>query len=115
MIGEQWIRGQGIHPRKKLEDWSAKDEEKVFHAIRDVMADMTEQIRRRCIWAGLFTIVLCASHRRPESEGYALIGVKTGREPIPNFTLAGKRPPCYNVFSIKSIAKYCYMGRGREI
>jgi len=33
----------GIHPRKKLEDWSAKDEEKVFHAIRDVMADMTEQ------------------------------------------------------------------------
>ena len=33
----------GIHPRKKLEDWSAKDEGKVFHAIRDVMADMTEQ------------------------------------------------------------------------
>ena len=36
----------GMHPRKKLEDWSDQDEEKVFHAIRDVMADMTEQGNR---------------------------------------------------------------------
>ena len=33
----------GLNPRKKLEDWSDRDGDKVFHAIKDVMADMTEQ------------------------------------------------------------------------
>ena len=33
----------GMNPRKKLEDWSDRDGDKVFHAIKDVMADMTEQ------------------------------------------------------------------------
>ena len=33
----------GLNPRKKLEDWPDRDGDKVFHAIKDVMADMTEQ------------------------------------------------------------------------
>ena len=44
----------------------------------------------------------------------AQISAGFGRKPAPNFTLAGKQPSCYNIFSIKSIAKYCCMeGAGK--